>query len=74
MEGTLSRFEFSGKYDGKDNAIKGDTQYGDVVALTRADANTTRSVYKKGGKVTVTMTSVVSSDGKTMTPSRRPSA
>ena len=67
MEGTLNHFEFSGKYDGKDNTIKGSTQYGDVVALTRVDANTTRYIYKKGGTVTVTQTHVVSSDGKTMT-------
>jgi len=66
MEGTLTGWEFSGNYDGKDVAI-GNTQYGDVVAPTRVDAHTTRSVYKNGGKVTVTMTSVVSSDGKTMT-------
>lgn len=66
-DGTLGRFEFRGKYDGKDNAIKGDTQYGDVVALTRVDASTTRYIYKKGGTVTVTQTHVVSSDGKTMT-------
>jgi hypothetical protein len=67
VDGTYYSLEFSGTYDGKDNAIKGDAQYGDVVALTRVDANTTRSVYKNGVTVTVTMTSVVSGDGKTMT-------
>jgi len=66
-DGSLRQWEFSGNYDGKDNAIKGNSQYGDIVALTRTDANTTRYIYKKGGTVTVTQTHVVSSDGKTMT-------
>jgi hypothetical protein len=38
-----------------------------MVAVTRVDANTTRAVNKKDGKLTATQTSVVSSDGKTRT-------
>ncbi len=63
----LSRLEFSGQFDGKDNAVEGSPLYGDAVALTRVDACTTRSVFRQGRDVTVTMTSVVSGDGNTMT-------
>jgi hypothetical protein len=38
-----------------------------MVARTRINATTIQSVYKKGGKVTTTQTSVVSADGKTRT-------
>ena len=51
----------------KDVPVIGNSPTGDTVALTRVDANTTRTVYKKNGKVTVIQTSVVSSDGKTRT-------
>lgn len=63
-DGTVSRWGYSANYDGKDNPITGNCLYGDVVAATRVDANTTRYIYKKGGKVTVTQTHAVSSDGK----------
>lgn len=66
-DGTVRHWELSGNYDGKDNPITGNSQYGDVVALTRVDANTTKNIYKKGGIVTMTQTFVVSSDGKTVT-------
>ncbi len=63
----MRHWEYAANYDGKDNPITGNSQNGDVVAQTRVDARTTQSVYKKGGKVTVTQTSVVSADGKTRT-------
>ena len=63
-DGTVSHWGYSANYDGKDNPITGNCLYGDVVAATRVDANTTRYIYKKGGKVTVTQTHAVSSDGK----------
>jgi hypothetical protein len=66
-DGSKNHWEFTANYDGKDNPVTGNSPYGDVVALTRVDANTTRMVNKKGGKVTATITSVVSSDGKTRT-------
>ena len=67
-DGTVRRiWEFSGNYDGKDNPITGTSGNGDVVAATRFDANTTRYIFKKDGKVTVTQTFVVSANGKTMT-------
>lgn len=65
--GVLAHLEFTGDYDGKDNPITGSSQAGEVVALTRLDANTVRLVHKRDGKVFVTETAVVSSDGKTMT-------
>ena len=55
------------QYDGKDSPITGANPEGDTVARTRVDARTVRSVTKKGGKVTITQTSVVAPDGKTRT-------
>jgi hypothetical protein len=63
----FNRLEFSGQYDGRDNTVEGSALFGDVVSLTRIDANTTKTVFKQGQTVTVTVTSVVSSDGNTMT-------
>ncbi len=65
--GALAHLEFSARYDGQDNPVTGSGQVGDVVALTRLDANTVRLVHKRDGKVILTETAVVSSDGKTMT-------
>jgi hypothetical protein len=66
-DGTVRHWEYTANYDGKDNPITGNSQNGDSAAVTRVDAHTTRTVYKKDGKVTVTNTSVVSADGKTRT-------
>jgi len=65
--GTAQHWGFTANYDGKDNPITGNCPYGDAVASTRIDANTTKNIYKKGGTVTVTQTHVVSKDGKTDT-------
>ena len=66
-DGTDRHWEFTAKFDGKDNPVTGNNPYGDVVALTRVDAHTTRITNKQGGKVTATSTIVVSADGKTRT-------
>jgi hypothetical protein len=66
-DGTSRRYEYTTSYDGKDVAVVGNSPYGDTTALTRIDKNTTRTVYKNKGQVTVTQISVVSSDGKTRT-------
>lgn len=66
-DGTVSHWTFTANYDGKDNPVTGNSPYGDVVAFTRTDANTTRIVSKRNGKVTVTQTIVVAADGKTRT-------
>jgi hypothetical protein len=66
-DGTAIHSEYTVIYDGKDNPITGNGRNGDVAAGTRIDANTVKFIYKKGGKVTITQTGVVSSDGKTYT-------
>jgi hypothetical protein len=66
-DGTARHYEYTVNYDGKDSPVVGNSPYGDMTARTRVDATTTRSVNKKGGKVTTTQTTVVSSDGKTRT-------
>jgi hypothetical protein len=64
-DGTTTHWGYTASYDGRDNPITGNPSR-DTVAATRIDANTVKSVYKKTGKVTVTQTSVISSDGKTI--------
>lgn len=66
-DGTENHWAFTANYDGKDNPVTGNSPYGDVVALTRIDAKTTRITNKQGGKVTSTQTIVVAGDGKTRT-------
>jgi hypothetical protein len=66
-DGTKVHWVTTTKYDGKETPIVGNSPYGDAAAMTRVDANTVRTVYKKGVKVTTTQTSVVSADGKTRT-------
>jgi hypothetical protein len=67
VDGTKHHWTFTAEYDGKDNPVTGNSPFGDVVALTRIDAHTTRTTVKQGGKATVTQTIVVSPDGKTRT-------
>ena len=66
-DGTVRHWLYTTNYDGKESPIVGNCQWGDTVAVTRVDANNTRSVYKLKGIVTVTQTSAVSDDGKTRT-------
>jgi hypothetical protein len=66
-DGTMRHWEYITNYDGKDNPVTGNAVQGDMVARTRINATTTKTVWKKGGKITVTQTSVVSGDGKTRT-------
>jgi len=66
-DGTAYHWTFSGKYDGKDNAVTGKNPYGDAVAFTRSNANTYNVVVKKDGKQVVTQTITVAADGKTRT-------
>lgn len=66
-DGTTQHWESTATYDGKEYPVTGTSPYGDTVARTRIDARTLQTVYKKGGKVTVTQTSVVAPDGKTRT-------
>jgi hypothetical protein len=66
-DGTMRHYEYTANYDGKDVPIVGNSPYGDMTARTRISPTTTRAVNKKGGKITTTQTTVVSSDGKTRT-------
>ena len=60
-------WEYTANYDGKDSRVTGNNPDADMIARTRVNATTVKSVNKKGGKVTTTNTTVVSSDGKTRT-------
>jgi len=58
--------EWTGKFDGKDYAVKGDPT-SDTRAYTHKDDHTLDMTIKKGGKVTMTGTITVSTDGKSRT-------
>jgi hypothetical protein len=64
--GNPTHVEYTAKYDGKDYPITG-LPNADTVALERIDASTIRSTTKKAGQVVMTVTSVISKDGKTRT-------
>lgn len=66
-DGTMRHFEFTANYDGKDSPVTGNNPDADTVARTRVNATTVQTISKKGGKVTTTQTSAMSSDGKTRT-------
>jgi hypothetical protein len=66
-DGTASHWGFTANYDGKDNPVTGNSPYGNVVALTRVDAQTIQITSKQDGKPMVTSTIVLSADGKTRT-------
>ena len=66
-DGTVRHYEFTAKYDGKDNPLVGNSANGDMISFTRINATTTQAVTKHGGQVAVTMILVVSSDAKTLT-------
>jgi hypothetical protein len=59
------QYEASGKFDGKDNPIKGNNPDGDSVAFSKIDSHTYEAVNKKGGQTTITSHIVVAADGKT---------
>jgi hypothetical protein len=65
-DGSAGHYQFTANYDGKDNPMIGNPN-ADTAALTRINATTVQTIWKKGGKVTNTLTSVVSADGKTRT-------
>lgn len=65
-EGKKSHNEWTGKFDGKDYAVKGDPT-SDTRAYTSSGADTLKMVVKQGGKEVSTGTIVVAADGKTRT-------
>lgn len=58
--------EWTGKFDGKDYALKGDPS-ADTRAIKMVDAHHYELANKKGGKATTTGTIVVAPDGKSRT-------
>jgi len=64
-KGETQHWEVSGKFDGKDNPVKGNNPDGDTGAFSKIDACTYELVQKKGGKITTTAHIVVAADGKT---------
>src|SRR2546426_611531 len=48
-DGTVRHYESTAKYDGKDNPVVGNSATGDVLARTRINATTTKTVNKKDG-------------------------
>lgn len=58
--------EWTGKYDGKDYPVTGDST-SDSRSVKRIDDHTLHAVAKKGGKITLTAHIVLSADGKTRT-------
>ena len=64
--GSPTHVEYTAKYDGKDYPVTGSPN-ADMVALERIDSNTIKSTNKKDGQVVMTVTSVVSKDGKKRT-------
>ena len=66
-DGSMRHWEFTANYDGKDVPVIGNNPDADMIARTRVNANTVKTISKKNGKVTTTQTSTVSSDGKTRT-------
>src|SRR5262245_61993655 len=58
-DGSADHNEWTGKFDGKDYPVTGDPS-ADTRAYKKVNANTMNMTIKKGGKVTITGTIVVS--------------
>ena len=65
-DGKPSHNEWTGKFDGKDYPVTGDSN-ADTRSYKRVDAHTLKLTNKKGDKVTMSGTAAVSADGKTRT-------
>jgi hypothetical protein len=65
-DGKPSHNEWTGKFDGKDYPVTGDSS-ADTRSYKRVDAHTLKLSNKKGDKVTMSGTATVSADGKTRT-------
>ena len=66
-DGAKRHWETTATTDGKEATVTGNNPDADTLSRTRVNATTVKTVYKKGGKETLTQTSVVSADGKTRT-------
>ncbi len=65
-DGKPAHNEWTGKLDGKDYPVTGDTS-SDTRSYTKVDDHTLAFTNKKGDKVTITGRGVISADGKTRT-------
>jgi hypothetical protein len=65
-DGKPAHNEWTGKFDGKDYAVKGDPA-SDMRSYKRVDDRTLALTTKKGGKVALTGSIAVSADGKSRT-------
>jgi hypothetical protein len=65
-DGKPSHNEWTGKFDGKDYPVTGDSS-ADTRSYKRVDAHTLKLTNKKGDKVAMSGTATVSADGKTRT-------
>jgi hypothetical protein len=65
-DGKPSHSEWTGKVDGKDYPVTGDSS-ADTRSYKRVDAHTLKLTNKKGDKVIMSGTATVSADGKTRT-------
>jgi len=65
-DGKPTATDFTAEFGGPDVSAKA-LPYGNMVSAKRIDANTVEVTMKKDGKALVTVTSVVSKDGKTRT-------
>ena len=65
-DGSKFAVTYTANYDGKDVPVTGSATV-DAVSLKRINATTVEETRKKGGKVVVTFTRVVSADGKSLT-------
>jgi len=65
-QGKPAHNEWTGKFDGKDYPVTGDTA-SDVRSYKQVNDHTLELTAKKGGKVTIEGTVTVSADGKTRT-------
>jgi len=65
-EGKATKVDFTANFDGKDYPAAG-IAAGDMVSVERVDGNTLRVSTKKDGQTVMTVTSVISADGKMRT-------
>lgn len=65
-DGTTNKGGYTAKFDGTEAPWVGNPD-ADTAAPKRIDANSYQTVWKKGGKATITAKGVVSADGKTLT-------
>ena len=65
-EGKATKVDFTANFDGKDYPAAG-IAAGDMVSVERVDGNTLRVSMKKAGQTVMTVTSVISMNGKLRT-------